>query len=455
MIWATAATSTIVAAIIINPTIGVFLGFLLGLLTLGYFAVRNWARGIFCLVLAAIAGASVIAIFTINYLATGLINDQGILVFWRFADLERLYQWGALPFVIITHWATTGLVANSVPLSSDTIKFLLLSLRLDLLWPLVGIGVIVAGMAMIFRRARIPARNQVWVLAAAILVFVALALMAGRSQPISFFRYSSFIVPIVIAAGVALWTTPRLTATSIIARAGFGALPLIVFAACVASADATYSGGAFSLVVSNGLRFATGRYSIDTAYTTQIGWPGRLPWGAIYPGARGAYAIVGPHTPIWSMHVHSYCLLPNCRIESYPSFIMARDWDQLMFGAPEKGRAVLQAAGLNYFLFSSELARDLKLTDVLPRSPLFAPETIGRYLGIRWTDGKTTLLTWLGPNTKQIDDKWLADYRRAVRDSPTVQSYPYEAMKKIYARLRATPRPWKSFELPWEGNRPY
>jgi hypothetical protein len=176
----------------------------------------------------------------------------------------------------------------------------------------------------------------------------------------------------------------------------------------------------------------------------QAGWPGRLSWGAIYRGARAAYAVVGPRTPIWSMHVHTYCLLPDCLMESHLSFLITPEWDRLMFGTAEEGQRLLKAAGLNYFLFS----REIGVTDILPLSPLFAPENIGRYLGIRWTDGKTALLTWIGPDTPPFNDTWLADYRKAVESSPTAKSFPLDAMREIYARLRVTPHPWHPFDLP-------
>jgi hypothetical protein len=86
-------------------------------------------------------------------------------------------------------------------------------------------------------------------------------------------------------------------------------------------------------------------------------------------------------------------------------------------------------------------------------SPLFSPDNIAQNLGVRWTDGTTTLLTWLGPGVQPLDKAWLADYRHAVEESGTARSFPYEAMKKIFARLNATPHPWRPFQLPWADGR--
>jgi hypothetical protein len=199
--------------------------------------------------------------------------------------------------------------------------------------------------------------------------------------------------------------------------------------------------------LNRGLHFATGLYSIDIAYQTQYGPSPRTEWSAIYPGSRAAYEVVGPGIPIWSLHIHTYCMLPDCRVESFMSFLMTHHWDRVMFGTADEARQMLHAAHLDYFLFT----REDDIRDPLPLSPLFSPDTIGRFLGIRWTDGTTSLLTWLGPEVAPIDAAWIADYRRAVQQSRDIQTFPYEAMKQVFARLNAMPHPWTAFQLPWQG----
>ena len=175
-----------------------------------------------------------------------------------------------------------------------------------------------------------------------------------------------------------------------------------------------------------------------------------MPWGAIYPAARKAYAIVGRHTPIWSLHFHSYCMLPDCRIETYMSFSMTRRWDRVMFGSAEEARQVLQRAGINYFLFSRELGiPGLGITDPLPLSDLFSPENIAHNLALRWTDGTTSLLTWPGLDTHPLDEAWVAAYRQAVKNSGVVQSFPFRETRSVYERYYAMPHPWKAIPLPW------
>lgn len=446
-----AAASATVCAILINITIAPYLGGVFGLVAMFYLLRRKWWEFLTCMALGVVAGVTMLGVFAINYGASGLINDQGILLFWQFANVERLYNWGALLLVILEHWGTTGMAANSVPLSSATIRFLTLSLRLDLLWPAVAIGLSARALQVLRRTSpSLPIQAASVTLSSGLIAYVALAIAAGRSEPISFFRYSSFIVPVVIAATVALYETEegRMKVMPLVRQ---HAIPVLAGACCLWATWATFPSGRLLPILSNAASFALGRLSIDQAYVDQTAWPGRLPWGAIYPGARGAYNVVGPNVPIWSFQVHAYCMLPDCRVEYEPAFVLSRDLDEVLFGSPEQARDALKASGHNYFLFS----RELSLTDFIVRAPLFAPDNIGRYLGIRWTDGTTALLTWAGPDTIPFDGDWIASYRKVVEQSPSATSFPYGAVQRVYQRLRATPHPWKTFDLPWEGNRPY
>ncbi|WP_315763409.1 hypothetical protein [Bradyrhizobium sp. SZCCHNS2005] len=446
--WWLAAGSATIAAIIINVTIAAYLGMVFCILTPWLLLRRRFAAGLACAGLAAVAGLTLTIILVLNYAVTGLINDQGLLLFWKYADVEKMYDLGTLPWVILIHGGTAGLVANSIPLDQHFLHFLSEALRFSLLFPLLGGGVLVAATAIALRRAVFGADHQLPVLVAACAAYLVLALAVGRAQPISFFRYSSFMIPVSIAAAVACWAAPRWPNSWNARWVSSPLVPALVLYACIPAAFATYQSKAVATVVGGAWRFARGADSIDQAYSSQAGWMGRLSWGAIYPGARGAYSVVGPHVRIWSMHMHSYCMLPDCEVETYPAFTMGRDWDRLMFGTPEEGRAALRQAGLNYFLFSREIAAHLGITDALPRSALFAPDNIGRYLSVRWTDGQTVLLTWIGPDTRPLDQQWLADYASAVKASGAANAFPYDTLRDIYRNLRAMPHPWRSFPLP-------
>jgi hypothetical protein len=322
--------------------------------------------------------------------------------------------------------------------------------RLDLIYPFAEAAALIGASTAVFRlrHGRWPGLpnvpHQTGILVASLPVFIGIALTAGRVQPISFYRYTGFAVPLVLVAATGLWNVPLAQPEGRLARLiNHRYTPIVVLAACLITFMHATPPARFFRILPNSLRYAIGAYSIDTAYTRQPD-TGLFPVNAIYPGARGAYGIVGPGTPIWSMHYLSYCMLPDCRIESMYSFILP-GWYDVMFGTAEQARNTLQKAGLDYFLFS----RELPLEDTLPLSRLFSPDSISQYLGLRWTDGTTSLLTWLGPGVTPLTPAWLADYRNSIAESQTVRSYPYAAMKQIFARLNATPHPWRPFPLPW------
>jgi hypothetical protein len=322
--------------------------------------------------------------------------------------------------------------------------------RFDLVYPLVGAGFVV-GLVALFVRYRgrhwtIPLRvpQLTLVLLATMATFVLVAATLSRMIFDSFYRFGSAAVPIMLTASVCLLGLPIAGADPRFVRIVNHSLsPRIIFVLCLVTlAIASHPYRLFG-ILSHSAQFAVGSISIDAAYTLQ---PFKYPLAenAIYPGARGAFAVVGPNTPIWSFHHDAYCMLPGCQMESFREFVLPR-WQEVMFGNPEQAREALQASDHNYFLFS----RDLPLHDPLPLSPLFSPDNIARFLGIRWTDGTTALLTWLSPGVQPLDAEWIADYRRAISQSDLISIYPYEDLKNIFARLKTTPHPWTPFPVPW------
>jgi hypothetical protein len=103
--------------------------------------------------------------------------------------------------------------------------------------------------------------------------------------------------------------------------------------------------------------------------------------------------------------------LPDCDFDVFRYVTTTSEDERVFFGSPEEARSSLQKAGLNYFLFSSEMPIG---DPVVVISPLFAPDNIAKYLGLRWTDGTTSLLTWLGPDITPLSPDWLATYCRIV-----------------------------------------
>jgi hypothetical protein len=486
--WRVGAASAVTAAVIVNIVIGLFLGALCAVLAMVRAGLGDRRGGLICLFLAALTGAVIAGIMLVNYVTTGLFDDLALIHLWRFADIEKLYQWGALPMVLAFSNIYTGL---GVPFAKSA-NFLQFVLRLNLLWPLFLGGSLVALLSLYQRyragkfgsppilRSRGTAdprggnifTSDAWhVLIAALIVFAALTVTEGRGLSSSYYRFSTFIVPVVIVVGIAMWTAPLRgrTASSLAVVVRHRATPIVVVALCAAMiVGKTRIDRAMVPLAGNALKHTAGMLSIDDAFGRQSSGhsamgvrddrgvlsgsiasgsdPRRSPAG-IYPGARGAYGVAGPHVPIWSMHLDSYCMLPDCKMMTFPNFIMTRSWDRIMWGTPEEAREVLRAAGYNYFLFS----RELLIYTPLPLSPLFSPDNIARYLGMRWTDGTTTLLTWAGPDTRALDEAWLAEYRQSVETSRKVQGFPNARMKAIFEQLNATPHPWRSVELPWSG----
>jgi hypothetical protein len=452
-IWLVAAASAIAAAIVLSTYIGVFLGAVLGVLALSYCGLREFRRGAICFAFATLAGALVGGIFAVNFATTGLLNgwDPSLLYFWKFTGVEKLHRLDALPIVLSVHRRIVQAAAGNVHLSS--FKFLIQSLRLTLLWPLIFGGLLVAAISAYQRFAargfsKRPISDIALVLIAATVVFVAVTVTLGRGQPPSFYRFSSFMLPVTIVAGIALCTlslrqVPQPPIAVLVRHSGTAIVVLMLCAVMIAAK--TRLDRNIGMVGGNALAYAAGLTSTDVAYGQQSTDGPTFRGGAIYPGARGAYAIVGPHTPILSMNAFTFCMLPNCKMMSFNSTRMP-GWDRVMWGTPEEARTALRAAGLNYFLIS----RELPITDPLVLSPLFSPDSIARNLAMRWTDGTTTLLTWPGADATTPDDTWLGEYRQMVTQAPGPRRLSIAEMKIIFEQLDATPHPWRSFDLPWQ-----
>ena len=251
--------------------------------------------------------------------------------------------------------------------------------------------------------------NDIPVYAALLISCVLLGFVAGRIEPISFYRFSSFMfgpmlalaITLIAYAGACLPLTPQ--------KPLFTAalcLPLLLMAL---TAQISYSGTLNKRdAIINGFKFASGIHSIDDAYSYQP----NAPFSGIYPATREIYRIVGPGTPIWTFHVWSYCMLPECEMQSFISFHFSDQMDKIFTSTPEDIRTILHTEHHDYFMISA----DMKITDLLPLSPMFAPDNIARNLAVRWTDGNTVLLTWPGPQTTPVSPQWLAHYRAQVED---------------------------------------
>lgn len=395
------------------------LGGVLGLYFLCY-APRCWRVALTAMVMT---GAAMIAMLGINWWVTGLPSDQVIAYVWPWLDFDTLAQALGLGEVVQLYHTHTQLGQEKLSLGFTLLAYLPFYLRLNMLLPLLLVVVF-----FYLRRQRaswlVPAAAR-W-LGVLVGVYGVLALAGGREQFDSFHRLSVFMVAPVIALLMLLVAVAARTVEREVAPKQFA------FAVVVLTVLSAWPLSKVSLMSQESFRLLAGKVSLHDAYADQRGWPGRQPWGGIYPAAEKAWEIAGRNTRIWSFHVISYCMLPDCRMESYMSFRLSPRWDAVMFGAPEQARAILQEEGLDYFFFSTKMP----LESVLPRAPLFDPAQMGRFFSVRWTDGTSWLLTWKTPGLPVPDAVFTQEFTRAVAESETAQRFDFEGTKELFERVR-------------------
>jgi hypothetical protein len=445
--WTCALSLFVVAYV---ETVSSFvLGLFVTILLAGSLIVRRRREAVMFFAFGAAAGLGLLSVFALNYVMSGLISDQLALQTWPIVDVRRLAEWGALPHVISDIWGVvaTRAQATAVPFDKSAFFYLGQVLKLDVLRNIL-LGC--AGLMALWLLGRVASRqwrhrDASWLVILVILAFVASVLAAaagpGMGQQISFVRYCSFNLPLLLAlacavAGLICAQLPESWFRGV-ACAG---LPVALMIATLAQQKAA-NGDQLRWVIGDGVKFVDGAYSISDAYSDQRGWPGRMPYGAIFPGMIGAWRTIGPNTRMWSFHLWTYCMLPQCRSETYFSFILSRRFLDVLFAHPEEEKAILAREGLNYFFFTTKMP----IKDVLPQTALFAPDEIGKHLGIKWTDGSSYLLTWLGPGVKPLSPEWLAVYRQA-QEKRLSTGYPIPLMEGV--RMELTDDPHWGSQLP-------
>jgi hypothetical protein len=437
------AAATAIAAAIVTPAIAILLGFFIGLLAAWSLARRRWSdmwgHGV---VVAAIAGA-VLAVFVVSYLQTGLASDQALDLMLRFADFARLDRWGVIPQIIAVAWIRDNYLQWEPPFGWATLQEITDFMRLRFLWPFLSgplICVVVLRMSGAFAGWRLTAPRDakstaltgqtVLRLAALVVLLVAVAVIAGRAQSFSFARLSSFFVPVLVMLGIAgsVWglSWPLKRRDDTVLRLVVPAI-LLVGSLVAWQAHAHWT-SPVRRETANAMRFLVGRDSLAEAYSRANSM---YAFGAINPGALAAAQQLPYGTPIWSTNVDSYCMAPGCLIESVISFKMSGRLDEILGGDPDLAKQRLQEAGLNYFLFM----KDYRMVDLLPFSRLFAPETIGRYLGVKWTDGSTYLLTWIGPDTRPLGPDFLEAYARRRGEPDTLRWFRFDELAPLISAI--------------------
>jgi hypothetical protein len=435
---------------------------LVGLYVTGYLvyfvAKRQWRLAVRPFMAGVTSAVSLLGVCAINYGLTGLPSDMLTVQFWPYANLDTLAKWGTLLEVLVFHHdVTVSLYPSTEPISWKTVPLIASYLRLELWGPLFLAALPCFALQMSNRSSRQTLRARLDAPALLALgwfagVVILTALFGdGRTQPISFYRISTFcyaptlcLALVACHLGLPVRTTAkrRLRLIDIATWSAFAAtLTLTAFLYAPTVDGYRYN---VKSIFDNALNFTKGRFSLFEAYQHEQGWSGTMPWGGIYPGIIEPWRIVGPHTRLWSFHIHSYCMLPDCRIEEFFSERLSPSWQTILFGTPDDAAKALQSEGSNYFFFSSELT----MSDPLKFSPLFAPQNIGKYLAIRWTDGTSYLLTWRSANTTPIDRKFLLAYAQAY-DDRDLRATAWRGISVYLEQHRSHLQP---FFLPWCTN---
>jgi len=437
--------------------IALFTGLLSGWSLLRRHWTDFWEYGLVTIaVVVTVAG-----IFALSYLTTGLATDLELERSLHFADYARLDAWGVIPQLVAILWLLDNLRAMAPPFGWDVFYQLALNTRLYVIWPFL-IGPLFACVVVVLSRqhpsrrtldrdyaavASIAAASMVR-LGVLVAILALISVIGGQTRSISFERFSTFFVPLLVLLGasVCAWVFREQLSARATAIGRIG-LPSALFVGVMASGLVIQHGGeAAYRATHNALLFAIGRYSLAEAYTHTPGYS----FGAINPGALAAAHQLPPDTPIWSTNLESYCMAPGCLIESTISFKMSGRLDDILGGDPSLAKKLLQEAGLNYFLFM----KDARLRDLLPYSKLFAPGTIGQYLGIKWTDGSTFLLTWSGAGTSPIGPAFLSEYEKRLAEPADPWFLFSKLAPQIVAysqRLRSSNAPAAANTLPWRN----
>ncbi len=501
-----ALIATLISAVILTQPIAVF--FIAYFLV--RIAIALWQRNksdlyTFSLI-TIIVGSLTFSILLLNYLVTGLISDQTIKQTWQFANVSKLKQWGVLANVFMVAWIRHNYELQTIPWKiADVYQQFLLYTRANLLVIAITSLILPLSYALLlaikaakkfnalslllsitliilfvahsqvhintslnkytistlliiilyseYRAKSAPttffAENRWQALKSILLITAVFAILTpifGHSQVTSFLHFTTFFPPLIALICAIIWgelytTQSNLRFTKFIIGFALPIALIINFAYSLPWPDK-----AQDVIIKNPINFLTGKYSLADAYHHQ--YPA-FPFGAIHPGTWQATQHAPKNSRIWSTTVVSYCMTPNCHIESVISFKFSSDMNTILSGTPEQAKNVLQKEGLNYFLFLTEYP----LLDYLPYSQLFQPNNIQKYFSIVWTDGKTYLLTWKNSNDQPVNNQFIKQYKKllSAEEDPSFRfSESIKLLNQFTAELNQQQHSLKPIKFPWE-----
>lgn len=354
-----------------------------------------------------VMGVMLLLILLVNYLATGVITDQLILPSWSYIDWRRVVE-GGYTLELYSHLNDHYAYAqNNIPVL-DALPYIFIEFfRLYMLWPLLLVG-IVALLLCHRQRSLIGGRMRLWLLfLLASLIFV--LFFGGRSQPISFFRFSSFnYAPMLIVCLLpCLWLSARMMRVVIIS--------LLVLAVPYIGLTQPHVVRSWQALLHTGSSFNTGRYSVYEALADQSGRAGRMAWGGVYPAMAKIYANLPAGTRVWSFHNRSYCMLASCHVQQYFSQVTSPRWYDIALGSVDTGKQIMMEEGLNLFFYSRAVPKNNSADTKDQLAGFykgFAPEHIADTFGVLWTNGWDYLLTWKENSIVPLDEEFLASWQQ-------------------------------------------
>lgn len=438
---------TVAGLVLFSPMTAYLLGAFL-MLYIGYLYLSKQRQSLLWMVLAVFtAGFTLATLWVVNYALTGIIDDQNIFLHWSLIDFKKVYEWGITFELFNLHWMKTELALHKTSYTFEIIYKWIASLRLDIWWGLLVSFLLIALPLRLFspNYGSHKVKSIVGIFGGFLFFITIFLFFVGRDQGISLYRFTTFAYApmLVFCMALIMFYLPK---TQYILLSITVAGLLFFYSAIYSETDkiSNYRKDNMVKIVRNSVALARGKISLYDAYQHQEGWPGRLPWGGIYQPMAEAFKQLPPHTRVWSLHVHSYCMVPDCQIETFMSYRLSPNANLVYYGDPLQSKRVLKRENLNYFFFSPVL----QLTDPLPLSPLFSPKNIAQYLGIAWTDGENYLLTWKENATQLLDDIWLKRYEQKVYESDLIKTYPYLQINQAWILLMTRGKVRQN-QLPW------
>jgi hypothetical protein len=437
--WGIVCASIYSGLVMARPQFLALLAVFLSLIST-YACASNRRRSVLIYLAAFLVSAGVVgAMLALNYSITGLADVTPFRTFWRFADQAHFATWVS-PFLMLLLDLSEPPDLGSIALPNLTqfkpLKLLAAVFKIDRAGPVFGLWsiplLIVVGCGLYLLRTgakKLPLSEGFWS------GIVALACMLGASILVFFivnqigsvFRLYAFcIYPVVMIAVLpflvvrsAFWETRWVGPVT----------GLALGAVCIAAVPSAVrqippqQRSAYS-------SFATGASSMKDAYADQ---------NAAWEEGLAIVSVLGPDVPVWSSELgRQFCMAPGCNLQTFFSYSMGPDWHVIMFDDATHARAALEKAGLNHFAIET----DEPFFDLLPYSPLFAPDHIQDNLALEWTDGRMYLLTWPSASTRSLPPEFIAAYLKTIQSALTEADFAglYGDLRDVYVKWKAKPQ---------------